>query len=411
MDKNYNPIDDRHLRKAEEDQSFYLEIRFHQKCRYPRHPPFAMLNTNMKTFPRGVCLKITSYLMNEAISMSESQAPSVFSLVGLLENSSELHKVISGPDSTYSFKEEFAPKVVKNDEESSAATKLMEGLRIKDNFSNFDKRTLSKNPKFSINKMKETNESIFRRYHSKGENPMLKGRMSLPAWNEKDGIIEALRKSQVVVVSGMTGCGKSTQIPQFILDEWLEKGNHDSLCNIIVTQPRRLSAIGVAERVASERNEKIGNVVGYQIRLESKTSNLTRLLFCTTGILLRRLEGDSNVSDVTHIIVDEVHERSEESDFLLMILRDLLPKRPDLRIILMSATLNSNLFAGYFGQKSPIIEIPGRTFPVQQIFLGEVIDRIRYTLEDGSPYARPPPKFNPYDLVDQDNLGRCYKRL
>lgn len=127
---------------------------------------------------------------------------------------------------------------------------------------------------------------------------------------------------QIVVISGMTGCGKSTQVPQYILDDWMvnTKGGSPH-CNVICTQPRRISAMGVAERVASERNEKVGNVVGYQIRLESKTSAMTRLLFCTTGILLRRLESDPDMALVTHVIVDEVHERSEESDFLLMILK------------------------------------------------------------------------------------------
>ena len=136
-----------------------------------------------------------------------------------------------------------------------------------------------------------------------------------------------------------------------------------------------------------ERIEKPGEVVGYQIRLESKMSERTRLMFCTTGILLRRLEGEPDLNDVTHIIVDEVHERSEESDFLLMILRDTLKRRPDLRVVLMSATVNANLFSSYFNN-CPVLEIPGRTFPVQQVFLEEVLENIPYALEERSPYAR-----------------------
>lgn len=104
------------------------------------------------------------------------------------------------------------------------------------------------------------------------------------------------------------------QVPQFILDDWIlnrtkENENH---VEIICTQPRRISAIGVAERVAAERDERVGQTVGYQIRLESKMSSNTRLTFCTTGILLQRLSGDPNLTSVTHIIVDEVHERSAE---------------------------------------------------------------------------------------------------
>ena len=164
--------------------------------------------------------------------------------------------------------------------------------------------------------------------------------------------------------------------------------------------------MGVADRVSYERNEKTGNVVGYQIRLESKTSQFTRLLFCTTGILLRRLEGDPTLESITHIIVDEVHERSEESDFLLMILRDLVKKNKKLKIILMSATLNSELFKEYFHDLNPpVIEIPGRTFPVQQFFLEEIIDMTNYAMEEGSTYARPVDyKSQKYmDVIDDDD--------
>jgi ATP-dependent RNA helicase DHX57 len=140
-----------------------------------------------------------------------------------------------------------------------------------------------------------------------------------------------------------------------------------------VTQPRRISAIALAERVSQERGGKVGQSVGYSIRLENQVSDSTKLLFCTTGILLRRLESRTNVkdrflSDVSHIIVDEVHERSIDSDFLLMVLKDLIAERKDLKIILMSATLNSNLFAEYFGvETTPVVHIPGRTFPVEVI--------------------------------------------
>lgn len=120
---------------------------------------------------------------------------------------------------------------------------------------------------------------------------------------------------KVTIISGETGCGKSTQIPQYIFDDWIikhSKSEAKQKLNIVCTQPRRISAIGVAERVAQERLEKVGSSIGYQIRLESKTSSSTRLMFCTTGILLRRLAGDPLLPEVTHIVVDEVHERSEE---------------------------------------------------------------------------------------------------
>ena len=179
-----------------------------------------------------------------------------------------------------------------------------------------------------------------------GRGPMAADRERLPIGSYREEVLRMVRENQVVVLQGDTGCGKTTQVPQFLLEEAAESGNNIS---IVCTQPRRISAMGVSERVAVERGEQLGRTVGYSIRLENKSSAATRLLFCTTGILLRRLEEDPCLSGTTHVVVDEVHERSVESDFLLMVLRDTLrEKRRDLRVILMSATLDEDLFASYF---------------------------------------------------------------
>lgn len=212
----------------------------------------------------------------------------------------------------------------------------------------------------------------------------------------KSHILELIGGSQVVVISGETGCGKSTQVPQFLIDQYfaeLSAHNDFASCKniqpvqIICTQPRRLTAIAIAERVANERCERVGNVIGYQIRLENKISNATRLTFCTTGLLLRRLQSDPMLDGISHIIVDEVHERSEESDFLLLILKELLAKRPNLRVILMSATLNATIFSDYF-RDTPVLDIPGRTFGVEQYFLEDILQRTRYALELDSRFSR-----------------------
>ncbi|KAL8214402.1 hypothetical protein R6Q57_003851 [Mikania cordata] len=185
---------------------------------------------------------------------------------------------------------------------------------------------------------------------------MLTFREKLPAHKMKSEFLEAVAANKVLVVSGETGCGKTTQLPQFILEEEISslRGSH---CNIICTQPRRISAISVAARISNERGESLGETVGYQIRLESKRSEQTRLLFCTTGVLLRKLVQDPSLTGISHLLVDEIHERGMNEDFLLIILRDLLPKRPDLRLILMSATINADLFSKYFGN-APIFRIP-----------------------------------------------------
>lgn len=127
--------------------------------------------------------------------------------------------------------------------------------------------------------------------------------------------------NQVTVIQGATGCGKTTQVPQFILDSCVERGVH---CNIIITQPRRIAAITVAKRVSEERNWPVGTLVGYHIGLNSKTSSDTRLTFCTTGVLLQKFINKKHMNDYTHVILDEVHERNQDMDFALVIVRKLL---------------------------------------------------------------------------------------
>ncbi|KMZ73507.1 putative ATP-dependent RNA helicase [Zostera marina] len=203
-------------------------------------------------------------------------------------------------------------------------------------------------------------------------------RDKLPAYKLKEEFLNAVGKNQVLVISGETGCGKTTQLPQFILEEEISQ-LRGANCNIICTQPRRISAISVAARIASERGENLGETVGYQIRLESKRSSMTRLIFCTTGVLLRRLVQEPNLGGVTHLLVDEIHERGMNEDFLIIILRDLLPIRPDLRLILMSATINADMFSKYFGD-APTMHIPGFTFPVSELFLEDILEKTHYKI-------------------------------
>ncbi|KAG0002207.1 ATP-dependent RNA helicase dhx29 [Entomortierella chlamydospora] len=216
-------------------------------------------------------------------------------------------------------------------------------------------------------------------------------RKELPIYQFRDQLLQLLENNQVLIVSGETGCGKSTQVPQYLAEHMLETGRGDQ-CDIVCTQPRRISAISIANRVSEElgdaRNSagKPNTLVGYQIRLESRVAPTNILKFCTTGILLRRLESDKSLRGVTHLVIDEVHERTLESDFLLIILKKLLPARPDLKVILMSATVDSDRFSQYFNG-CPVLEVPGRTFPVHPMFLEDVIDATGYTLEEDSEYA------------------------
>uniref|UniRef100_A0AAY5L049 ATP-dependent RNA helicase DHX29 n=1 Tax=Esox lucius TaxID=8010 RepID=A0AAY5L049_ESOLU len=215
-------------------------------------------------------------------------------------------------------------------------------------------------------------------------------RKQLPVFQHRSRVMEALRRHRVVVVAGETGSGKSTQIPQFILEELLAGGAVAQPCNIVVTQPRRISAMSLASRVTQELGSDDGpgsSLCGYQIRMENKSSDSTRLLYCTTGVLLRKLQQDRMLSSLTHIIVDEVHERSVQSDFLLTILKDVVQKRSDLHLVMMSATVDCDKFSAYFN-RCPIVTIPGRTFPVEVFHLEDIVEETGYVLEKDSEYSQ-----------------------
>ncbi|GJP32741.1 hypothetical protein CLOM_g17337 [Closterium sp. NIES-68] len=272
---------------------------------------------------------------------------------------------------------------------------------------------------------------------------MLHTRRGLPVASSRAQVLAALQQSWVVVVSGATGSGKSTQVPQYILEGALEQPAPTSpsspvpCCSVVITQPRRISAVGLAHRVAQERAETVGDTVGYAIRMEARRSLRTRLLFCTTGLLLRRLLGDPLLAGVSHVVVDEVHERSLDSDLLLLLLRFALLQRnvapqppgqeklPLLRIVLMSATADAHSFADYFHRlllshshhfppsllsplqptsstpspplssllasrlpRPALISVPGRTHPVRQLFLEDALALTNTAIGRNSKYAR-----------------------
>lgn len=182
---------------------------------------------------------------------------------------------------------------------------------------------------------------------------------SLPIFHYRDQFVELVKTNPVVVVAGDTGCGKSTQVPQYLLASGF---NH-----IACTQPRRIACISLAKRVSFESLNQYGSKVGYQIRFESRRTSSTKLLFLTEGLLLKQIQHDAVLSQYCVVIVDEVHERHLQCDFLLGVLHSLLRRRPDLRLVLMSATINIKLFSSYFNN-APVLQVPGRLFPIQVIY-------------------------------------------
>ena len=188
---------------------------------------------------------------------------------------------------------------------------------------------------------------------------ILKKRRELPCWEAKAKFLKLMEDNQVVLLVGATGSGKTTQMPQFVLEAgYAERGL------IACTQPRRVAAMSVASRVADEMDVTLGQQVGYSIRFEDRTSHSTVLKYMTDGMLLREAMIDPTLSKYSVVMLDEAHERTLATDLLFGLLKEVMRKRPDLKVIVMSATLESDTFAKYFNHDAPLLNVPGRVFPV-----------------------------------------------
>ncbi|XP_070701441.1 ATP-dependent RNA helicase DHX30 [Pempheris klunzingeri] len=202
-------------------------------------------------------------------------------------------------------------------------------------------------------------------------NPRLS--LELPVDAHRQRVVSAVQSSRVVVIAGETGCGKTTRLPRFLLEDSVRDGK-GAECNILVTQPRRISAVSVAHRVAHEMGPALKHSVGYQVRLESRPPEQSggALLFLTVGVLLRKLQSNPSLKGISHVVVDEVHERDINTDLLLALLRTSLKENPDLRVVLMSATGDNQRLSQYFGG-CPIVKVPGFMHPVRDRYLEDVL--------------------------------------
>jgi len=217
-------------------------------------------------------------------------------------------------------------------------------------------------------------------------------RRELPMNQYVGEVLELVNNNPFSIVVGATGSGKTTQVPQILLENAISKGE-GARCNVICTQPRRIAATSVAQRVAVERNEKLQESVGYQVRFDSKLPQPGgSITFCTTGILLQQLRSsaEDTLEGISHILIDEVHERDIQIDLLLIILKRILKTREaqgkaPIKVVLMSATINTELFSTYFpvlessGETTgcPSISVPGRTFPVKEYYLDHILQTLR----------------------------------
>src|ERR671914_2490715 len=194
--------------------------------------------------------------------------------------------------------------------------------------------------------------------------PQIRYPLTLPVSQRKDEIAAAVRDHQVVIVAGETGSGKTTQIPKICLE--LGRGVRGTIGH---TQPRRLAARTVAARIAEELGGELGDVVGWKVRFTDHVSENTLVKLMTDGILLAELAGDKMLRQYDTLIIDEAHERSLNIDFILGYLSQLLPRRPDLKVVITSATIDPERFAEHFSQALgapvPIVEVSGRSYPVE----------------------------------------------
>jgi HrpA-like RNA helicase len=253
-------------------------------------------------------------------------------------------------------------------------------------------------PDLSLKKAEERSKYLLKLYRSYQQRPDLaalrSARANLPMSQHSSEVLDLVENDTFSIIIGATGSGKTTQVPQIILDHFIES-RKGAFCNIICTQPRRIAAISVSKRVAEERGQPLQTQVGYHIRLDDKSPRYGgSITYCTTGILLQQLQHAPEYvfDNYSHLIIDEVHERDMIIDFLLTVLKKTVSERLSLgkqvpKVVLMSATMDSDLFSSYFeisdpqrgSVKCPTLMIPGRTFPVKEQFLDEILETLEKT--------------------------------
>ena len=201
-------------------------------------------------------------------------------------------------------------------------------------------------------------------------NEVLEARTKLPALEVESRFLEMIKKNQAVIIHGDTGSGKTTQLPQFLLDGRIPYLHGEEPRCIVCTQPRRVAAINVAERVAKERGVELGKEVGYLIRFEDKTSRETMLRFSTEGMFLQEFKPNEHLNQYSVVILDEVHERTMNMALLCGLLKEVMTRNRRLKVVVMSATMDTTKMSAYFGN-APVLRIPGRSHPVQIFYAVE----------------------------------------
>lgn len=265
-------------------------------------------------------------------------------------------------------------------------------------------------------------------------------RRSLPIYQVRDELLQTIRANQAVVIVGETGSGKTTQLLQFLYEDGLHLRRRptdaslsgggsttppvaaetapgveeeEEELRLVCTQPRRIAAVSVAERVAQELGCRCGSVVGYRVRFDDKSGPLTRILYVTDGMMLKEFTSDPDLSSVAAIMVDEAHERSLNTDILLGLLRDIVRRNPRIKVIVASATINADKFSRFF-DNAPVFTVKGRTYPVETFYTEEpVADYITESAQTvlGLHLSKPLPGDILVFLPGQDTIEACAETL
>lgn len=228
--------------------------------------------------------------------------------------------------------------------------------------SNLHRKSPAKTAEILVNLKKRLEQSAAEKSARQRKKPRLYYPPELPIIRHRQEIVQAIKDNRVIIVSGETGCGKSTQLPKMCLE-----AGQGLAGKIACTQPRRLAAITIAQRISDELHQPLGRAVGYKIRFQDKTSPGSYLKILTDGMLLAETEGDHLLTEYDTIIIDEAHERNLNIDFLIGLTHHLLEKRPELKLIITSATLEVEKFARAFDQP-PVFKVSGRLFPVEVMY-------------------------------------------
>jgi HrpA-like RNA helicase len=340
---------------------------------YPDHPPVLLMTATH--VPAYIRLSATRQAIQHA-QQDLLGSPMIFNLVHWLQDN--LPRILEDPGKLRNISVESSPHSTQDTFNKASSTEMV-GRSFK---------------RLNLGRGGPQSAEIKAKWEARQSDPkqqkMLSARRSLPAWEMQEAIVETVNGHQVTIISGETGSGKSTQSVQFLLDDLIRR-DLGAAANIVCTQPRRISALGLADRVSAERCLTVGDEIGYTVRGDSKTRpGSTKITFMTTGVLLRRMQvGGNDVADslanITHVVVDEVHERSLDTDILLALMREVLQRRKDLKLVLMSATLDANVFIRYFGGEHRVgqVNISGRTFPVEDLFLDDVLQMTGFRRDRG----------------------------